>query len=151
MTDLTKGIIEIEGMALSRNSQASDFNNLINPKINVQTSKRGHTYVKFSNPIITNDVAMYVTVAFYVDSDIPEIELLPSVPEELKGKYDEVAKYKLKASKRWLKGMIDGEPSSESIGSILYSYDWGYIRSATRDDIHYGLVGGEIGIKFREV
>lgn len=151
MTDLTKGIIEIDGMVLSRNSQVSDFKKSINPNIKVQTSKRGHTYVKFLNPIIANDVAMYVEISLYADSNIPEIKLFPSVPAELKGKYDEAARYKVEASKQWLKGMIDGEPSSESIESILYSYDWGYIRSATRDDIHYGLVGGEIGISFREV
>lgn len=149
MTDLTKGIIEIEEMVLSRNSQASDFNNLVNPNIDVQTSKRGHTYAKFLNPIIANDVAMHVEISLYADSDIPEIKLFPSVPAELKGKYDEVAKYKLKASKQFLKAVID-DKADEDAESICYSYKWGYIIALVSEDRDYGLRGGEITIRFRE-
>ncbi len=150
MTDLSKGILDVGSITLSQNTTASDFDNVASSDIKVEVSKRGHTYVKFLKPLTVNAIDMYVEVACYSDSDTPEITLYPVVPPELNGKYEEVAKHKVEVSKRWLKGIIQDPPTSESCESILFSYDWGYIRSATREDIHYGLVGGEITIRFGE-
>ena len=140
----------VEGITLSQNTKASDFANVVSPNIKVEVSKRGHTYVKFLKPVTANAIDMYVEVSCYSDSNIPEITLHPVIPPELNGKYEEVAKHKVEVSKRWLKGIIQDRPTSESRESILFSYDWGYIRSATREDIHYGLIGGEITIRFGE-
>lgn len=150
MTDLSKGIIEIDGIILSRNTKPSDFSSVSSDIAKVAVSKRGHTYVNFLNPIQANGIDVFVEVNCYLDAEVPEIKLFPKVPAELKGKYDEIARYKVATSKKWLKRMIDCEPTSESAESILFSFEWGYIRSATRDDVHYGLIGGEINLRYGE-
>lgn len=151
MTDLKKGIIEIDGYVVSSASQASDFDDISPETAKREVSKRGHTYVRFLTPIVANEVAMYVNVAFYTDSQIPEIELRPSIPPELKGRYEEVAKYKLSVAKRWLKGMIASEPHASNNSCVFYKFDDVDYFSSISNDVHYGLVGGEISITYHGV
>ena len=134
MTDLSKGIIELEGIVLSRNTKASDFVELSNPNIKVTISKRGHTYVKFLKPLTANGVEMYVEVNCYKDSDTPEIVLFPNIPTELVGKFDEIAKYKIEASKKWLKSMVEATPTTDcEIGTSYHLIDV-HITSFIRED-----------------
>ena len=54
MTDLSKGILEVEGITLSQNTKASDFDNVVSSNVKVEVSKRGHTYNGFEknqNPV----------------------------------------------------------------------------------------------------
>ena len=150
MTDLTRGIIEIEGMTLSRNTKAVDFENISNPNIQVTVSKRGHTYVKFKNPIVAGNISVFVNVACYTDSPIPEFELRPAVPDELRGDPVEISKYKVSASKQWLKKMINGNPTTDCDTGTSYHFSDIHITSFAQEDIHYGLRGGEIKIRFGE-
>ena len=151
MTDLTKGIIEINGFTLTKNSKPSDFVNLSAEEAKVQVSKRGHTYIKFTKPMHSNGVDVFVEVAFYADSEVPEIKMWPSVPSELKGKYDEIAWHKLAAAKKWLKGMIAGTPHTSNDSCVFYKFDSVDYFSSINKDVHYGLVGGEIDVTFRGV
>ena len=151
MTDLSKGIIDIEGIILSRNTRASDFINITNPNIKVNISKRGHTYVTFLKPLCKNDIDMYIEVACYKDECIPEIVIYPAIPSELQGRYEDVAKYKLEASKQWLSTMIDAQPHTSNTSCIYYKFDLVDYYSAIREDLHYGLLGGEIQVSFHEV
>lgn len=151
MTDLSKGIIEIEGICLSCKSKVSDFENNTNSNIEVKVSKKGNTYVRFLTPLISNNVAVYVEIDFYTNNNIPKITLYPAVPSELEGKYDEVAKYKLDSSKAWLKGMITCEPHTLNDSCVFYKFESVDYFSAITKDIHYGLVGGEISVTFRGV
>ena len=149
MTDLSKGIIEIEGVVLSKNTCANDFINLNNPNIDVKISKRGHTYINFLNPIVFNDIAMFVKVACYTNSDVPEIKLFPSIPPSVVDHgYGEIPKYKLDAAKQWLKGMINSEPKTSNDSCVFYKFDDVDYFSSISEDIHYGLIGGEINITF---
>lgn len=150
MTDLSKGIIELEGIKLSKNTSVDDFKNVNNPNVDIKVSKHGHTYVKFKTPIVAADIAMYVNVACYTDSNSPEFELRPSMPVSIVDRgCGERPKYCLALSKKWLKGMINDEPNEDS-ESISYSYEWGSIVALVNKDRDYGLRGGEINIRFRE-
>lgn len=152
MTDLSKGIIEIDGIILSKNTKPSDFSSVPSDIAKVAVSKRGHTYVNFFNPIQANGVDVFVEVNCYLDAEVPEIKLFPKVPAELKDDgYGNIAMYKLNASKKWLEGMIDCEPNTSNASCVYYKFaDVDYFSSISKD-IHYGLVGGEINITFHGV
>lgn len=151
MTDLSKGIIEINGIVITKNSKPSDFENLPADEVKFQVSKLGHTYIKFLTPLHSNGIDVYVKVTFPKDSDCPEIGLCPSVPDHLAGKYDEIARYMLAASKKWLAGMLHDTPTTDCDEGISYHFDAVSFSSFTYNDIHYGLVGGAIDVTFHEV
>lgn len=148
MTDLTKGIIEINGFILTRDSKVSDFDSLTESDARILTSKRGNKYITFLQPINSNGVDCYVEVSFYTDSTTPDIKFFPSVPDELKGDPVAQSKYKVAAAKQWLKGMLDEEPHTSNDSCVFYKFDDVDYFSSVSDDIHYGLVGGEINVTF---
>lgn len=151
MTDLSKGIIEINGIVITKNSKPSDFENLPADEVKFQVSKLGHTYIKFLTPLHSNGIDVYVKVTFPKDSDCPEIGLCPSVPDHLAGKYDEIARYMLAAAKKWLGGMIDAQPHTSNNSCVYYEFNGVDYYSSISEDIHYGLVGGAIDVTFHEV
>ena len=53
----------------------------------------------------------------------------------------------LDASKMWLRGMAKGD-YIEKENIISGKYDWGYIIAQYKEDKDYGLVGGEINIRY---
>lgn len=152
MTDLTKGIIEIEGMTLSRNTKASDFENINNPNIQVTISKRGHTYVKFKNPIVADGVPMFINVACYTDSDIPAISISPSIPDSVVDNgYGERQYFALSESKKWLEAMIKELPRTSSASCVFYNFDSVDYYASLSNDREYGIVGGNIVVTYHEV
>lgn len=150
MTDLTKGIIEIDGFVLTKDTKLSDFNILSDDVIKTQISKRGNTYIKFCKPINSNGIDAYADVSFYTNSTIPKIQFLVSVPSELHGKYEEIAKYKVEAAKKWLKGMIAETPTTDCEEGISFHFKDVSFSSFVHSDVHYGLIGGEIDVTFHE-
>ena len=53
----------------------------------------------------------------------------------------------LDASKMWLRGMAKGD-YIEKENIISGKYDWGYIIAQYKEDKDYGLVWGEINIRY---
>ena len=150
MTDLKNGIIEIDGFEFRPGVKDEDVLIYFADKARVLELASGRK-VKFTKPFYLADDIYSYAFNFNQDGLLSHFSLIPEVPSYvIDHGYGEQTKYKLEISKKWLKGMIDDSPASESDESILYSFAWGYIRSATRDDIHYGLVGGEIDVVIRD-
>lgn len=148
MTDLSKGIIEIDGFTIKPGTTLKEMQEFFGKKIRlVELYTRSR--LKFLDPYYISDNIYAYAFDFNQNGILFEFALIPEVPVELNGKYDEIARHKLAASKKWLKGMIS-ENVEEDNNRIKYAYDWGYIVSRIINDRDYGSRGGEIIINFRE-
>lgn len=147
MTDLSKGIIEINGFTIKPGTTLKEMQDFFGDSVRVLELSTGPRLKFLEKHYITKNIYSYA-FNFNNQGVLLDFSLIPDVPTNLKGKFDEIAKYKVEVSKQWLKGIIEELPTSEGKESILYTYEWGYIRSATRDDIHYSLIGGEIDIRY---
>lgn len=145
MTDLSKGIIEIEGVTLSKNTTINDLARIDNPNVVIERTPRGHIYAKFLNPITSGGVDMYVDVAFYIDEDVPEIKLFPSVNSDEDTSIT-VSEHRLQASKKWLKSMIYEVPVTDCKEGIGYIFDDCKVIAFIQKDPFYGYVGGEVEV-----
>ena len=149
MFDLKKGIFSIFGVQISKDTSPDAIACLPDDLASKKTSKRGNTYFKFLEPIPAADVDMYLEVDFFVGQKAPEVNLFPAVPDSVKDTgYGERAKYRVAASKRWLKDVISEPAESEGPESISYDFGEGYIYAATQGSRDYGLIGGEIRVRF---
>lgn len=147
MTDLSKGIIDINGFTIKPGTTLKKMQDFFGDKVRVLELSAGPR-LKLRQPYYLSENIYAYNFDFDKNGVIKKLALVPNVPDELKGNPTAVAKYMLQTSMQWLKGMIEETPSSESNESISYTFNGGYIRSATRNDIHYGLVGGEIVIYY---
>jgi hypothetical protein len=145
MTDLSKGIIEIEGVTLSKDTTISDLARIDNPNIVIKRTPRGHNYVKFLNPITSDDVDMYVEVLFYVDEKEPKITLFPSVNSDEDTSIT-VSEHRLQASRKWLRSMISEAPVTDCKEGIGYIFDDCKVMAFIQRDPFYGYVGGEVRV-----
>lgn len=149
MTDLSKGIIEINDFTFRPGTTIDEVKNFFGENIRVLELSTG-TKIKFLKQVYLTENIYAYAFNFNKHGILTNFSLNPSIPSELDGKYVETSKYKVDISKKWLKSKIVEPSTSEGLESILYAYDWGYIRSATHSDPHYGLVGGEITIRYEE-
>lgn len=150
MMDLKNGILDVHGFLLTKDAKLSDFYDLPKEDVKIKTSRLGSIYIKFLHPLHSNGIDVTVEVSFYKRSESPKIVLWPAVPSELRGKYVDITKYRVEASKKWLKGLIDTEPTVSTSSSVYYEFEGVEYLSLARKDPHYGLVGGEIEVTFRE-
>lgn len=149
MTDLKNGILDVHGFLLTKDTKLSDFYDLPEEDVKIKTTERGNTYIDFIRPLHSNGIDVYVRISFYNSSTSPKIVLLPAVPSELSGKYVDITKYRVEASKKWLKGLIDTEPTVSTSSSVYYEFEEVEYLSLARKDNHYGLVGGELDVIFK--
>lgn len=148
--DLKNGILDVHGFLLTKDAKLSDFYDLPKEDVKIKTSRLGSIYIKFLHPLHSNGIDVTVEVSFYKRSESPKIVLWPAVPPEVGTDYDEITKYKVEASKKWLKGLIDTEPTVSTSSSVYYEFEGVEYLSLARKDRHYGLVGGEIEMTFHE-
>ncbi len=74
-----------------------------------------------------------------------EIRITPDLTDK-EIKSEDFALSLLKESKRWLQKHIKETPSENSKYAIVYKYKWGKIIAMCNEDLHYGLIGGEIWV-----
>lgn len=149
MTDLSKGIIEIDGFEVKPGTTLEEMKNFFGDKVRVLDLSTGPR-LKLQKPYYVAPNIYAYGFNFDQNNILRSFGFVPEVPEDLRGQYIEVAKYKVEASKKWLKGMIDEAPTSEGDENICYSYKWGYVIAQLYEDRDYGLRGGEIDVEFRE-
>lgn len=148
--DLKNGILDVHGFLLTKDAKLSDFYDLPKEDVKIKTSRLGSIYIKFLHPLHSNGIDVTVEVSFYKRSESPKIVLWPAVPSEIGSSCDKIAKYKVEASKKWLKGLIDTEPDFSSDSCIYYKFAVVKYYSSVIPDPHYGLIGGEIQVIFTE-
>ena len=148
MTDLAKGIIEINGFTVKHGTTLAEMQSFFGNKVRVLNLSTGPR-LKLETPFYLSNTFHAYAFNFNEKGALTHFSLTPDIPAELSGEYEEIAKYKLTAAKQWLKGMVNTQPEEDE-ESVIYSYDWGYIVSLVSHDRDYGLRGGEIIIRFRE-
>ena len=150
MFDLKNGVISIFGVKISADAKPDALETLPDALVSKKTSKYGHRYYKFLQGIPGGGVNMTLEVIFFSGKKIPKATLYPVIPDTVKdtGK-GERARYCLEASKRWLKAMIR-EPGSELSESISYPFGAGYLYAGLEHSRDYGLMGGEIRVRFED-
>lgn len=149
MTDLKKGIIEIDGFTIKPGITLKEMQDFFGDKVRIVNLSIGPR-LKLQNPFyLTKNIYAY-NFDFNKNGVLSSFSLIPEVPSTvLDYGQGERAKYQLSKSKKWLKEMIT-DTANDCDDGISYSFEWGYIVSLILQDRDYGLRGGEITIKFRE-
>lgn len=150
MTDLTKGIIEINGFTFRPGTRIEQVLNFFGTDVRILELSSG-TEVRFLQPFyITENLYSY---AFYFGKDglLNKFSLIPVAPANLKGDPVGISKYRLSAAKQWLNGMLTCEPNTTNDSCVYYEFPCVDYYASLRTDLHYGLVGGEIEVTFCEL
>lgn len=150
MTDLTKGIIEINGFTFKPGTKLDEVLAFFGDKVRVLELSTGPR-VKFSKPFLISDDIYAYNFDFSPSGNLQNFGLLPVVSRELEGKYEQIARYSLAASKQWLKSAINGEPHTLNDSCVYYKFDSVDYFASVSADRDYGLVGGHIVVTFHEV
>ena len=150
MTDLSKGLIEIDGFTVKPGTTLSEMQNFFKEKVRILDLSTGPR-LKLQAPYYITDNIYAYGFNFNNDGVLTRFSLIPSIPDALKGRPVETAEYKLAESKKWLQKMIDSEPHTLNTSCVYYWFNSVDYFSSIRTDIHYGLLGGEIEITFHEV
>lgn len=147
MTDLTKGIIEINGFTFKPGTKIDDVLAFFGDKVRVLELSTGPR-VKLAKPFYITDGIYAYNFDFSSNGKLQRFGLCPVAPPELDGKYNEIARYALTTSKRWLKSTIKENPTTDCEEGISYHIEGVHISAFVRTDVHYGLVGGEVVVRF---
>lgn len=151
MFDLQKGVLSVFGVQLSADTVPGTVEALSDDLVSKKTSKYGHKHFKFLQPIPMAGVDMYLEVIFFAGKKIPKATLYPAIPDSVKDTGNgERAQYCLAASRRWLKSLIREPAESENDSSICYNFGAGYLYAEIQNSRDYGLIGGEIRVRFED-
>ena len=149
MFDLKNGVITLFGVKLSANTPPAAIEALPDALVSKKTSKYGHKHFKFQQYLPADGVQMRLEVLFYAGEKVPQANLYPVIPDSVKDPAQR-ARCSLEASRRWLKAMIRDAAGSELEESISYPFGAGYIYAGLRHSRDYGLLGGEIRVRFED-
>ena len=150
MTDLTKGIIEINGFTFRPGTRIDEVLNFFGSAVRTLELSSG-VKVKFLQRFyITEDLYSYA-FNFGKDGVLNRLSLIPVAPANLIGDPVKTATYKLAVAKKWLKGMLTCEPNTINDSCVYYKFSSVDYYASIRTDLHYGLTGGEIEVSFHEV
>lgn len=147
MSELKDGILNVNGFFISKDTKPEDFKKLSERDVEIQVSRRGHTFVKMLRPIFGQGFVGYVNVNYSARGGSPSVTIRPMVVDSITKQEDRV-KIALYSSRKWLKSMLDVEPTSESTTAVSYEFSWGEISAGCWEDREYGLMGGYITIEY---
>lgn len=148
MTDLTKGIIEINGFTFQPGTTKDEVLAFFGDKVRVLELSTGPRVKFLGKHYIAENLYAYA-FNFSNEGVLKNFSLVPVTPPSIKDYgYGEIPKAKLAIAKEWLKGVVDSEPTTDFPEGISYHFDSVHISSFLHRDIHYGLVGGEINLRF---
>lgn len=151
MTDLSQGIIEIDGFHFRAGSKIEEVQVFFGDKIRILKLPVGYKLKLLNQYYISDHVCVY---GFNFDENgvLTDFAFLIEVPPTIENHgYGEHAKYKLSMAKKWLKSMIDSEPHTSNDHCVFYKFNTVDYCASIHDDRDYGLIGGEIIVSFCEV
>lgn len=144
MIDIKTGDINVGGLIIGKKFKKEDALNLSEEIAKVETSIKGDIFVTFKRKY---DGAS-IEIDIWNDESPNEIEIIP----ELLVKEDDTEKVTrglLEESRKWLQKHIAAAPSANSKDGIVYKFEWGKIIATCYEDLHYGLIGGQIKVTYR--
>lgn len=149
MTDLAKGIIEINGFTFRPKTTLEEVLAYYGDKARVLHSLK-FSKVKLLKPYYITENIYSCSFTFDGNGYIRSLSLIPVTPPEVTDTVD-VANYALEISKQWLDKVLGVKPDTSNDICIYYKFpnvDYYACISADRD---YGMSGGEIVVTFHEV
>ena len=147
MTDLSKGIIEINGFTIKPDTTLKEMQDFFGDKVRVLELSTGPR-LKLQQPYFLNKNIYAYAFNFKNNGELSDFSLIPEPPVEIKGNPTDVAEYMLKTSKQWLKEMIDKNPTTDCNEGISYHFNNFHISAFIQNDIHYGKIGGYVSLYF---
>lgn len=148
MTDLKNGILEVGGFTITPELTTKDLDALPADLVKVEYSRRGTKFYGFVPRVSAGGVEMVVDPYFNKDGVLDHLKLgawikTPGISDPIKS-----TQMVFEASRKWLKAVMDVVPFCETDDYISYRFEWGKITAIIVSDVHYGLSGGSIEIKF---
>lgn len=146
MTDLTKGIIEIDGFTFKPGTTKEDVLAFFGDKVRVLELSTGPR-VKFTKPFYIAENLYAYAFNFSNEGVLKNFSLIPVPPSSIKDcGYGEIPKAKLVIAKEWLKSEIETEPHTLNDSCVYYKFDSVDYYASVSTDRDYGMVGGEIAV-----
>ncbi len=141
MTDLAKGIIEIDGFVITPKTTQADIEALPNDKVKIDISKRGNKYFTLLTPIVAGGISMYIEPYFKEDGTLDSLIFNPVIPVDMPYKdQQDGARNALTCSKMWLNGIaVDVVPTANNERCIYYKFDIVEYYASIFDDRDYGV------------
>ncbi len=153
MTDLTRGFVEINGFTFGPETTLEEVKAFFADAIDIldKTEKYGFIIVSFKKRYdITGEIAVN-QFKFGKDFSLEAIFLRSrNLGDEYKDNLWPDASLCLDSSKRWLRETLPNRPLYEGDKVIAYSFVWGSIYAGVYENVHYGLVDGNIKILYRK-
>lgn len=151
MTELTKGIIEINGFTFHPGTTKDEVLAYFGEKVYILELPTGPKVKFLSKYYIAEDLYAYA-FNFSKEGVLKNFSLIPEAPSSVKDcGYGEIPKAKLAIAKRWLKSVIETDPHTLLDSSVYYKFDSVDYYASVETDRDYCLVGGEIVITFHGV
>ena len=141
MIDLKNGIVEFNGIVITRDSTPDDFNKLPKGTVQYSTSRRfGGSFYKIAKPVSADGIEMSASIDFLPGQVVPQIELRPYGTKDCREAFA--------ASHKWLESVL--EDSIEVVDYILVLESnkmkvSSIVKYTPRDGLESG---GSIEIKF---
>ena len=148
MTDLRSGCLDIGGFTFHPRTRLEEVKTYFGDKLRVmQLGDR--TIAKLDGPYyVTPNIYAY-SFMFTADGFIQSYTLYPVAPPMIRDEGNgEIPKYKLGVAKQWLQAMLQLMPQTANELSVGYTLSGVGYYAAVKEDVHYGLVGGDITVLF---
>ena len=147
MTDLSRGIIEINGFTFGPNTTLEEVKAFFGNKVRVLELSTGPR-LKFDKPFYLTEKIYAYSFNFDFNGQLANFSLIPYVATS-NVDANNMTKQMLAISKQWLKTTVALSPVTDCDEGISYHTDVVHISAFVRQDPHYGCVGGEIRVSFQ--
>lgn len=142
MIDLSTGIIEFNNIVIKPDSEIEDYFNLSSDILEFVEIEPKFVSLLFKNPIENNGIK--ANIVFYIDEN-ENSRFVTISPFNFDPNLET-----LEASKIWLEGITEGGKYKTTESSIIVDYNWGYLIAQYYPDRDYGIIGGDIHIRYNE-
>lgn len=147
MTDLTKGLLEINGFTFNPQTTLRDAKMFFGDRACIREYSSGPN-LRLTDPFYISSNIYAYSFDFTSEGLLGVIHLIPVAPPMIKG--SEVPEYKFSVAKDWLASNIPTPATEQSKTYIYYGFDSVQYEVILRTDMHYGVVGGDIAVIYRE-
>lgn len=142
MIDLSNGIIKFDDITIKPDSKIEDYLNLSSDILDFIEIGPKFVSFLFKNPIENNGIKANIVFSIDENENSRFVIISPFSFDSNLGT--------LEASKIWLEGITEGGEYKITESSIIGDYNWGYLVAQYYPDRDYGIIGGDIHIKYNE-
>ena len=150
MDNLSKGIVEVDGVTISPETTLQDLENIGLDK-GVQRFHHGEDLEFIFNQPVEYDGVSFIAAIFIRHKDNSKVVRLdPKLNMHANTVMDE-SRMKQEVCEEWLKRNMESAPTRDTPDGIIYEFDWGCIYSAAAEHINFGHLNGCIHIVYGDL